>query len=164
MGSTTAQYMPTGFNGFVSFFFTNDIVLLPGVKHYLEPVHIFGTDNWSVAYASMNLAQYAGGGLITYGTESIYSDMWFREGVLLTPSAEAPVRNSNGTVSIKFTSAPGSTNYTQVATNFVNPVWVNVATNILGTNVLVTNSYTWSYTNFATNGPTRYYRSYTLPQ
>jgi hypothetical protein len=86
--STAPVALPDNFgpNGFVSFFFGNNVPLQAGTKYYLQPIVQSG-DLWGAVGDAFN---YSGGELYYQGTSSTLSDLWFREGIIVPePSSVA---------------------------------------------------------------------------
>jgi len=82
--STAPVALPDNFGlplntGFVTFFFSTEVPLQPGVKYYLQPVVQSG-DLWGIFGGAFD---YAGGELYAQGQSTTLSDYWFREGIIV---------------------------------------------------------------------------------
>jgi len=83
LSSTDPVPLPDGFgrgsNGYVNFFFSRPVALVPGTVYYFQPVVQSG-DTWEIASYSYG---YPGGTAYFQGRGSgDLSDLWFREGVV----------------------------------------------------------------------------------
>ena len=156
LAASSPVFMPDGFgyldNGVTNCLFIPPVPVIPGTTYYFD-VNVLSGDEWDVDDYHYHY---------TNGTEFLMGqpyglDLWFREGIIV-PLVSNPVRNENGSVTIRGSMLPSTTNVTQVATNLIQLTsWQNLATNIADTNG------TWQVTDSAaTNQPVRFYRAVTL--
>jgi len=79
IGSTQPVFMPDSFENLTNFFFPTPVAVTPGTTYYFEPVVQSG-DSWYVVAYNFG---YTGGTAYYKGLADPFTDLWFREGVVV---------------------------------------------------------------------------------
>lgn len=86
LAATSPAAIPSGFTGYVDFFFTSPPPVTPGITYFFQPSVISGA---GLSAGSHNGFGYTGGQAFVNGNAVLGHDLWFREGIYIAPEPSA---------------------------------------------------------------------------
>ncbi len=87
IGKSDQVYLPDGFSGISTFYFSNGLPVTPGLVYCFQP--ILNSDNGTVHFGyGSDMENYLGGSAFIEG-ERLTSDLWFREGIMEIPEPDS---------------------------------------------------------------------------